>query len=263
MDWDDVFSDAPRRSDRSFRRKRDDDLYLVQARLGYSEQRVKFPLAFVQGQKFDLHLNRLTAHVADVKDFDRLATPFRAVATDIETGRQVTLGSGSLPLAIRASMAVPGAFRPVEIDGRLLVDGLIADNVPVNVVRRMGADLVIVVDVSSRLKTREGMKSVGDIVSQLTIILGHRSVEEQLATLTPQDIYIRPELGDLNAPDFNRIIEGIAIGERAGRQMAEALRRLSVSEDQYARYLARHIRTTDPPSSTSFTSSIIRGWRTS
>jgi NTE family protein len=247
MDWDDLFSDAPARADRSFRRKRDDDFYLVGARLGYGEGRAKFPLAFVQGQKFDLHLNRLTAHVADVKDFDRLPTPFRAVATDIETGRQVTLGSGSLPLAIRASMAVPGAFRPVEIDGRLLVDGLIADNVPVTVARKMGADVVIVVDVSDRLQTREEMKSLGAIVNQLTIILGKRNVEEQLATLTPRDIYLRPELGNLAASDFERVAEGIVIGERTARQTAEALQRLSVSEDQYARYRARHVGKTAPP----------------
>lgn len=247
MDWDDVFSDAPPRAERSFRRKRDDDLYLIGARLGYSGGRAKFPLAFVQGQKFDLHLNRLTAHVADVKVFDRLPTPFRAVATDIETGRQVTLGSGSLPLAIRASMAVPGAFRPVEIDGRLLVDGLIADNVPVNVARNMGADVVIVVDVSDRLQAREELKSVGAIVNQLTIILGKRNVEEQLATLGPRDIYIRPELGDLAASDFDRVADGIAIGEAAARGAEERLRLLSVSEEAYAPYRARQVMQTELP----------------
>ena len=81
--------------------------------------------------------------MAGVKDFDRLPIPFHAVATDIETGRQVVLRSGNLARAIRASMAVPGGFAPVEIDGRLLVDGLVADNVPITAVRAMGAARVI------------------------------------------------------------------------------------------------------------------------
>jgi NTE family protein len=118
IDWVDVFDDAPPRPERSFRRKRDDDLYLVKPKMGFSDGQVKLPLALVQGQKFDLQLSRLTLPVADIRDFDKLPIRFRAVAADIETGKEVVLKSGDLAQAIRASMAVPGAFDPVEIDGR-------------------------------------------------------------------------------------------------------------------------------------------------
>lgn len=239
IDWDDVFNDSPPRPDRSFHRKRDDDLYMVKPRLGFSDGQVKFPLALIHGQKFDLQLNRLTLHAANVHDFNQLPIPFRAVASDIETGKEVVLQSGNLARAIRASMAVPGAFDPVEIDGKLLVDGLVANNVPVNVVRDMGADIVIVVDVGSGLLKREDIKGVVDVVGQLTNILSQRNVEVQLATLRPSDILIRPQLGKLGAGDFNKAGEGIEKGEAAAREIVPALSRLSVDAASYQQYLAR------------------------
>jgi NTE family protein len=247
MDWDDVFVDAPQRPDRSFRRKRDDDSYAVQARLGFSEGKVKFPFAIVQGQKFDLELSRLTLPAANIHDFNKLPIPFHAVATDIETGRAVVLQSGDLALAIRASMAVPGAFAPVEIDGKLLVDGLVSNNVPVDVVRAMGADVVIVVDVGSGLYKRDEIKGVLDVVAQLTNILSERNVEQQLATLKPSDILIRPALGKMSAGDFNKAKEGIEIGEQAAQAMIPELKKLSVDAATYQQYLARTEGRAKPP----------------
>lgn len=238
IDWVDVFDDAPPRPERSFRRKRDDDLYLVKPKMGFSDGEVKLPLALIQGQKFDLQLSRLTLPVADVRDFDRLPIPFRAVAADIETGHEVVLKSGDLARAVRASMAVPGAFDPVEIDGRLLVDGLVANNVPVNVARDMGADIVIVVDVGSGLFTREEIRGFVDVVAQLSNILSERNVERQLATLKPHDILIKPQLGKLGAGDFDKAAMGIARGEKAARERLADLARLSVSPDAYRQYMA-------------------------
>lgn len=239
IDWDDVFDDAPPRPERSFRRKRDDDLYLVKPKLGFSDGEVKMPLALIHGQKFDLQLSRLTLHVADVRDFGALPIPFRAVAADIETGKEVVLKSGGLARAIRASMAVPGAFDPVEIDGRLLVDGLVANNVPVNVARDMGADILIVVDVGSGLFTRQEIKGFVDVVAQLSNILSERNVEQQLATLKPHDILIKPKLGKLGAGDFDKAGEGIDKGEQAAREMFEELSRLSVAPAVYSQYQAQ------------------------
>ncbi|MCU0971558.1 MAG: patatin-like phospholipase family protein, partial [Gammaproteobacteria bacterium] len=131
IDWDDAFKDKTPREDRPFIRKRDDDLYLVQRDLGVGDDgKVKFPAGLVEGQKIDLILKKATLHVDAIDDFDDLPTPFRAIATDVVTGKAAVLGHGDLARAIRASMSVPAIFAPVEIDGKLLVDGGIASNVP-------------------------------------------------------------------------------------------------------------------------------------
>lgn len=238
MNWADLFLDHPAREDRSFRRKRDDDLYAFKAKLGVNEGQVKIPLAYIRGQKFDLLLNRLTLPVVAIDDFDRLPVPYRAVGTDIETGKEVVIGKGNLAKAIRASLAVPAAFDPVEIDGRLLVDGGLANNVPVSVARSMCADVLIVVDVGSGLYKRDQINSALDITAQLTNFLFTLNTEPQLSTLGPRDVLIRPALGDLSGGAFERAGETIPIGEQAAREAIDALRRYSVSEEDYARYLA-------------------------
>ncbi len=228
MDWDDVFNDAPPRPDRSFRRKRDDDNYLIKAKPGYKDGKVRIPLAAIQGQKFDIELARLTLRAAEIDDFDRLPIPFRAVAADIETGEAVVIDDGSLAQAVRASMAVPGAFAPVEYKGRLLVDGGIANNIPIDVVRDLCADVVIAIDISTPLNKRDHLTSALSIVGQLTGILTRRNAEAQIATLKPgHDIFMVPKLGDLTSADFNRGADAIRIGEAAAREQLAALSRLA------------------------------------
>jgi len=242
MDWTGAFEDSPDRTDRSFRRKSDDYTYAFKAKLGFSDGKVKIPLAYIRGQKLDLELNRLTLPVVAVKDFDRLPIPYRAVATDVETGKPVVLAKGELSRSIRASMAVPAAFDPVEIDGRLLVDGGIANNVPVNVVRDMGAEVLIVVDVGAGLSKREDIKSALDVTGQLANYLFTLNTEEQLKTLGPRDVLIRPPLGDIGGGSFERVTETFPIGEGAARAALDALRRYSLSPEAYARYRAQHAR---------------------
>ena len=215
MDWDDVLDDKPPRPEQQFRRKRDDDNYLVKKYIGYENGKLELPLGYIQGQKFDLQLARLTQHVAGVPTFDELPIPFRAVATDIETGEALVLDSGNLARSIRASMAVPGAFDAVEIEGRLLVDGLVSNNVPIDVARAMGADIVIVVDVGTPLMKREEITSALKVIGQISNILSNRNVQEQLRTLKPTDVYIEPELGDITTSDFKRAADAIAVGEKA------------------------------------------------
>lgn len=238
MDWNDLFEDYPSRAERSFRRKRDDDLYVIKVKPGYNQGKVELPLAYIRGQKFDLTLNRLTLPMFETKNFDLMPIPFRAVATDIETGQEVVLSAGSLAKSIRASMAVPAAFDPVEIDGRLLVDGGLANNVPVSVARDMGADVFIVVDVGSGLYSRDQISNALDITGQLANFLFTLNTEPQLKTLGSRDILIRPQLGDIAGNSFNRASEAIPIGERATRESIDALRQYSLSADDYARHLA-------------------------
>ncbi len=238
MDWEELFQDYPSRADRSFRRKSDDYNYAFKAKPGFNHGKIEIPLAYIRGQKFDLVLNRLTLPVVEVKDFDRLPIPYRAVATDIETGKAVVLAAGNLSMSIRASMAVPAAFDPVEIDGRLLVDGGIANNVPVSVVRDMGAEVLIVVDVGSGLASRKDITSALSVTGQLANYLFTLNTEQQIKTLGPQDVLIRPPLGDIGGGSFDRVAETFPIGERAARAAIDDLRRYSLSPQDYARHLA-------------------------
>ena len=238
IDWKDVFRDEPNREDRSFRRKQDDALYVFKAKPGFNDGKIELPLAYVHGQKFDLQLNRLTVQVNHIKDFDQLPIPYRAVATDLETGREVVLKSGNLARSLRASMAVPGAFDPVEIDGRILVDGGISNNVPVSVARAMGADIVIVSDLGSDLLTREQITGALDVAGQLVNFLFALNSHDQLRSLGPRDVLITSKLGDIGAGSFDRIAEAMPLGEQAARRAEESLRRYSLSQEDYKRHLA-------------------------
>jgi NTE family protein len=238
MPWNELFQDQPPREDRSFRRKRDDDLYVWKAKPGLGADGLKVPLAVIHGQKFDLELNRLTQPVATIRDFDALPIPYRAVAADLETGQPVVLGKGSLPLSIRASMAVPGGFDPVIIDNRLLVDGGIANNVPVNVARELCGEALIVVDVGSGLLKREDIKSGLDVSAQLFNFLFALNTEPQLKSLGERDVLITPALGDIGGGSFGRVGEAIPIGEAAARAVTEKLRRYSLSSGEYTQHVA-------------------------
>ncbi len=238
IDWDGVFSDLPAREERSFRRKRDDDFYLVRAKPGIDKDGLKLPAGVVQGQKINMALKRFTRHVARIESFDDFAIPYRAVAADIATGEEVILGSGNLAYAIRASMSVPAAFAPIEIDGRQLVDGGIANNIPIDVVRNMGADIVIAVDISTPLLTEEELESVLKITAQLTGLLTRRNAEAQIATLTDEDVLLIPDLGDITSADFVRAGEAVPTGRAAAEKSLESLRRYSISDEDYADYRA-------------------------
>ncbi len=192
IDWDAAFlGDTPRELI-SFRRKRDDDLFLVDQKPGLNDGQFEFPLGVVQGQVIDLILTEQTLPVAHIRDFDELPILFRAVATDITTGEAVVLSSGNLAAAIRASMSVPALLAPIDIDGQLLVDGGVAMNLPIEVARQMGADVVIAVDISAPMTPREQLTSVLAITGQLTNILMRRGVEEQLRSMGPDDLLIVP-----------------------------------------------------------------------
>ena len=241
MDWEHIFDDDPPREELSFRRKRDDDLYLIKAKPGIRDGELQFPAGLIQGQKFDLALRRLTLPVITVKDFDQLAIPFRAVASDIGTGQEVVLGRGDLARAMRASMAVPGAFAPALIDGRVLVDGGITNNLPVSVVREMGADIVIAVDISTPLANPDEVRNVLEITAQLTSIMTRTNTEQQIASLSERDILIVPDLGDVSSADFTRAGEAIPSGAEAAEAKRARLARLSMTDSAYKAHLAARV----------------------
>ncbi len=234
IDWDNVFVDSSYRADKTFRRKRDDDEFLIKLPVGFSDGKIKLPLGLVQGQKIDLVLSELTLPVALVDDFDKLTIPFRAVAADIVTGEQVILGSGNLATAIRASMSIPAVMAPVLVDGRMLVDGGIAANLPISVVREMGADIVIAVDISTPLNSRDELDSVLSITSQLSGLLTRRNVELEISTLTEADIFIKPDLGNIKSGDFDRLREAISAGREAALENLNKLQALTITDSAEA-----------------------------
>ncbi|MFK7885839.1 MAG: patatin-like phospholipase family protein [Gammaproteobacteria bacterium] len=249
VDWSDAFRDDPQRDQLSFRRKQDDYDFLADFELGLRDGAVKLPLGVVQGQKLGLLLRRLNTPVGAIASFDRLPIPFRAVATDAVSGSTVVLGSGDLTRAQRASMAAPGVFAPVVLDGRLLIDGGISNNLPINVARAMGADIVIAVDISFPLLPRESLDSAITLSNQALTILVRREAARQLGLLTPRDVAIVPPLGTYSSADFSSLSVAIETGYKAASKQREQLAALSIDATQHAAWLAQRAaqRATPPP----------------
>jgi NTE family protein len=239
LDWQEAFRDAPPRRDLAFRRKQDDRNFLVELPLGLKHGKVLLPKGFIQGQKLQETLRQLTLPFSNSTDFDLLPTPFRAVATDLETGNAVLMDKGDLSIAMRASMSAPGVFAPVELNGRLLVDGGLAENLPINVARAMHADILIVSDVSFPLQPRADLNSALSISNQMLAILVRKDSDRQRASLGPQDILIEPDLGSAIATDFASPGAVITQGEDAAREAIPKLSAYGVGDAAYREYLAR------------------------
>ena len=247
MEWNDAFRDTPALEDLPFRRKWDYANFLMKFELGFKDGKLTIPMGLFQGQNLSLILKSFIGQAETVKHFDQLNIPFRAIAADVETGESVVIGDGELSTAIRASMSIPGLFAPVERNGRLLVDGGIANNLPMDVARQMGAEVLIVVDIGTPLRKRENLGSAMTITVQLITILIQRNTQEQLKTLTAKDVLILPQLGEIGSGDFMKGGGAIPIGREAAGKMKTDLQRLSVSTDAYNDYLDRQRRKPTPP----------------
>ena len=240
LDWQQALSDAPPRKDVPFRRKQDDRDFLVKQKLSFRDDgSLGLPLGVIQGQNLALLLESKLAHAADVRDFDKLPIPFRAVATDITSGEKVIFRRGHLPQVIRASMSIPAVFAPVELDGRLLVDGGMTDNIPVDVVREMGVDLAIVVDIGTPLRNRKQLATVVDVLNQPITLMTRRNSEEQLASLRREDILVQPPLSAFGVTDFGRAQDMIDAGYRATRALDPRLASLRRPEGDSNLAMAR------------------------
>lgn len=242
IDWDDMLSDRLARRDLSYRRKQNDRNYLFPVELGMRGLRPIFPRGLIAGQKIGFFLRSATLRAAGVTNFDHLAVPFRAVATDIETGAPVVLNSGDLAEAMQASMAIPGIFSPLEIGGRLLVDGGMSSNVPVDVVRAMGADIIIAVNISAPLLNRKQLESIVDISDQTLSMLSLKTNQQQLSQLGGDDILITPEVATIGTMEFERTTEAVMAGAAAAKAQNPLLHKNSMAPKEYTRHL-RHQRT--------------------
>jgi NTE family protein len=256
IDWKDMFRDDPPRQELPMRRKDDELRFLGGIELGLKDGKIALPRGVIQGQKLQLLLRRLLLSTLDLRDFDQLPIPFRSVATDIASGEKQVFGDGDLAMAIRASMSVPAAFAPIRYRGRLLVDGGIADNVPVDVARALGRAgapdgagvRLIVVNVSEPLTAEDQLDSPFAIANQMLTALMKRETDLQLRSLGPDDLLITPDLGDLGSAQFDRAPEAIASGSAAAEAALAPLRAFAVDAQAYAAFQQSHRRRPfDPP----------------
>lgn len=232
-DWRSLFSDQPKRAQRSMRSKEEDFNYPRGQEIGLHGLKLKSRPSLVAGQKFILELRKLTMPAIDITDFDKLPIPFRAVATDILTGDSVVLDSGSLPEALRASMAIPGLFAPVKRDGKVLVDGFLSNNLPVDIAQQMGADIVIAVNVSAELLKEGELNTPFAYSAQMISILTQTQERRQRERLGDEDVYIHVLMPNQKSGDFASTVENIAPGYVAAQEQDTQLANLGVSKSEY------------------------------
>lgn len=246
-EWMSMFTDTLPRRERSLRRKADDSTRMAPIGVGLGGEGRSLALAggLSEGQRLIALFERATGGSRVSGPFDDLSIPFRAVATDINTGRPVVLSEGSLPMAMRASMSLPGIFRPVVIADRVLLDGGLSNQVPIDVVRAMGADRVIAVDVGTPLSALDRDASLIDVVSQLSGFLTTSSAQRQLDSLGPQDLLIAPDLtGRVATGDFDKAPEALRVGQLAADRAAPALRAFAQPAEYQRLHAAREQRAT-------------------
>jgi NTE family protein len=227
MNWDAIFDATPPRDGLTFRQKQQEAEFPVKPTIGVVKGRPRAPAALVSDANLLLQLRRLLGTRAAVSTFDDLPIRFRAVATDIETGNKVVLDRGDLADAMRASMSVPGVFAPQRINGKLLVDGGMADNVPIDVARDLGADIVIVAVTQGPLTKAEDIGTLPQILGQTVSLLILANERQQLATVKPTDVLINIDTHGLGSADFKKGAQLVAAGRESTVAKEAELRRLA------------------------------------
>ena len=252
LDWAGALTDKPDRDDLSFRRKQDDADFPINFELGVRGTELVLPKGVIQGQELDLLLRELTLRVSHIENFDQLPIPLRVIASDIERGEAWVMAEGDLAKSIRASMSVPAVFAPVRIGDRLLVDGGIVGNLPVDVMKEMGVDIIIAVDVEFPLYGPDDLGSVLTISEQMLTILIRKETLRQIERLGDRDILIRPELGLYASTNFSDILSTIEPGVTAAQEQSAKLAEISLSEDAWNNHLAARKRPVEPASHLAF-----------
>ena len=244
-DWDRVVADRPAREDLEFRRREEDVLLPSRIEFGVHRDGVSLPPSAAGNAALELTLGRLLPAGTRDRPVNQLTLPFRSVASDLVTGEQVDLVDTPLFLTMRASLAVPGVFAPVRVNGRLVVDGGLVRNLPVDMAHKMGADIVIAVNVGTPLAPEKSLGSALGVAQQMINILTEQNVQRSIRELRAQDILIAPELGGIGFLDFHNIDGAIRAGEQAARKLAPRLAALALEKADYA--LLENNRLAPPP----------------
>lgn len=222
-------------------RKEEDQARLLGLEFGVKRDGLRLPAGAISGQKLDSLFSVITRYAPGAVEFDKLPIRFRAVATDAESGQMVVFDRGRLADVMRASMSVPGAIAPFEIDGRIYLDGGLTRNLPIDVAREMGADIIIAVNISSGLLKRDQLQSILGVSLQMINILTEQNMQTSLSALRSTDILITPPLDTIGSTDFKLAADAITIGAASTRTLADKLVALSIEYDQFRRQRAAQL----------------------
>lgn len=235
--WEEGYSDRIPREDLPWRSKQQGDQFNIPLEVGVENNRLKVPSGLLYGQTVSKLLRVALGEHPNFDSFDDLVIPYRAVATDLANYKAVILERGNLITAMRASSSVPGALAPENVDGLLLVDGGITINLPVSVVKEMGADIVIAVDIGSGLLPKDDLEGTFAVIGQLTSFLTSSNALAQKKLLTEYDFFIKPDIVGLSTTDWSTADVAFARGLFAAHQQVEKLSVLSLTNNAYAEYL--------------------------
>ena len=234
IDWDQAFIPEPRYTELSYRRKQDRRDFLVAAPLGLKHG-LKGPNGLNSGHAAGLLLDRFAFPDSGIANFDDLSIPFRCVATDMQTGEAIVLHDGFLADAVRASMAIPGVFTPVELNGRVLADGGMVQNIPVETVRDMGADAVIAVELHYPPGDTALLGTLTGVLSRAVDIMMTQNERRSLALAK---VKVRVDMNGFAITDYKRVDELVQLGYKsAASQSADLLPYAIADPREWQRYL--------------------------
>ena len=233
--WDEAIASEPSYPQLSFRRQEDRRTDQIPSKLGLKNG-LKGPIGFSAGQGVGLLLDRIAFPYSTLTSFDDLPIPFRCVATDMLSGDAVVLKDGSLAQSLRASMAIPGLFTPVELNGQVLADGGLVDNIPTDVAREMNASIVIAVNIATPLVGRKDLETLAAFLTQAVDIM---TLGNDRRALRLADAQIAPNLGAFTALDFSSADEIIRLGYQGAASNAAELRKYALPDDEWQQYLAQ------------------------
>lgn len=237
--WDSVLADRPARYDLDYRRKEEDVILPSRIEFAITKSGVYLPPAAAGNAALEHALTRLLPEGMRDQPVDQLALPFRSVASDLVDGELVELNDTPLLLSMRASLAVPGVFAPVRVKHRLVVDGGLVANLPVELARSMGADVIIAVNVGTPLAKENELNSAIDVSKQMLQILTEQNVQRSIRQLGKNDVLIAPELDGISFLDFAQYDRAVKSGEEATQKLEKRLRSLRVADADYAAYQFR------------------------
>jgi NTE family protein len=239
IDWSETLAFTQLREQSPMRRKQAGITYSNSMEFGITDKGVSSPAGIISTQHVEQTIRDLVRTMGVSDDFDKLAIPYRAIATDMQSGTMKVFERGDLAQAMRASMAVPGVFAPVIVDKRVLADGGLVRNLPVDVAKSSCADVVIAVWLSTPTPEAETLLSPLALISRSFDVVVDANVKTQLESLTPKDVSIEIDMKDIGSSSFDRVTDAIPLGYDAMMAKKAELQRFVVSDERYAKWRAQ------------------------